>query len=107
MATPLQHVVLFTFRPELDAATIDAALQRFVTLAQSIASVAAMQWGENISTEGLSQGYTHCFLLRFADATARDAYLSHPEHQAFVAFIVPLLTQACVVDFVGRVDKAG
>ena len=47
----------------------------------------------------LGQGFGHVYLMTFADAAARDAYLVHPDHQAFVAAIGPLLDAALVLDY--------
>ena len=41
------------------------------------------------SPEGLDQGYTHGFVMTFADATARDSYLKHPDHEKFKAAALP------------------
>lgn len=99
MTNPLRHVVLFTFRPDLDADKISEAVGKFSALAREIDVVRQFEWGENVSPEGLGQGYTHCFFLSFDDAAARDEYLNHPAHQIFVAYVQPLLAQALVVDF--------
>lgn len=102
MSQPLRHLVLFSFRDELSAEEVSQAVARFAALPSQIPAVQAFEWGENVSPEDLNHGYTHCFLLTYADAAARDAYLVHPAHEAFVDFIKPLLTQALVVDFFGR-----
>jgi hypothetical protein len=45
-------------------------------------------------------GFTHCFIVSFADAAARDVYLPHPLHQAFCRqHLDAHLEKACVVDF--------
>jgi hypothetical protein len=38
--------------------------------------------------------------VSFKDAKARDAYLVHPAHKAFVDLLLPSLDEALVVDFV-------
>ena len=57
------------------------------------------EWGTKMSPEGIAQGFTHCFLLTFASAADRDAYLVHPAHQAFVASLQPVLEKALVIDY--------
>jgi|GEM_PF-5250536 len=37
--------------------------------------------------------------MTLTDAAARDAYLTHPEHQAFVQNAMPLIEKVTVVDF--------
>ena len=95
----LRHLVLLSFKPDADAASITAIERSFVALREQIDGVRAIEWGTNVSPEGLAKGYTHAFLLDFDDAPARDAYLPHPAHQAFVAQLTPLLADVLVLDY--------
>lgn len=95
----LRHIVLFRFQPATEAATVTALVESFAALPGQIAEVQAFEWGLNNSPEGLAHGYTHAFTLTFADATARDAYLVHPAHQAFVGRVQPHLAEALVFDY--------
>jgi hypothetical protein len=45
--------------------------------------VIGFEHGVNDSPEGANLGFTHVYLLTFASAAARDAYLPHPAHKAF------------------------
>ena len=89
MARQLRHVVMFGFKPEATPEDIEGVVARF----------AALEWGRDVSPEGLSQGHSHAFTLTFATDAARDAYLPHPAHQAFVASIGPYVARALVVDY--------
>ena len=100
MATPLRHLVLLRFKPTAGVPAIAAIAQSFVALRGQIAGVRDIEWGTDISPEGLAKGFTHAFLLSFDDAAARDAYLPHPAHQAFVAQLQPLIDDVLVVDYV-------
>ena len=71
----------------------------FVALREQISDVRSLEWGTDVSPEGLAKGFTHAFLLSFDDAAARDAYLPHPAHQAFVAQLQPLLDDVLVIDY--------
>jgi Stress responsive A/B Barrel Domain len=96
----LRHVVLFAFKPtatRTDIAKIEAA---FAALPRQIREVRGFEWGTNVSPENLANGFTHCFVVTFADAAGRDAYLPHPAHKAFVAMAGPSIDKALVVDFV-------
>jgi quinol monooxygenase YgiN len=99
MATVLRHLVLLRFKAEAGAAAIAAIEREFVALRDQIAGVRDIEWGTDVSPEGLAKGFTHAFLLSFDDAAARDAYLPHPAHQAFVARLKPLLDDVLVVDY--------
>lgn len=95
----IRHLVLFRFRADAGAADRDAVIYAFRTLPAAIAEILAFEDGSNVSPEGLAQGFDQAFLLSFATAQARDTYLEHPAHTAFVAQIQPLVEQALVFDW--------
>jgi quinol monooxygenase YgiN len=99
MATVLRHLVLLRFKPAAGAPAIADIAQAFVALRDQIAGVRDIEWGSDVSPEGLAKGFTHAFLLSFDDAAARDAYLPHPAHQAFVERLKPLVDDVLVVDY--------
>lgn len=101
MSSPLRHLVLFRFGTDAPPEQVAELIAQFGGLATLIPEVLGFEAGANISSEGLDQGYTHCFLIRFEDEAARDRYLQHPAHQSFVAAVTPRLEQALVVDFFG------
>jgi lysophospholipase L1-like esterase len=102
LAKSLKHVVLVKFKPETLQAEINALTDAFNRLKEEIDVVFSLESGTDISPEGLSQGYTHAFVLTFANATDRNAYLVHPQHQAFVDLIKPHVDGVAVVDFWAR-----
>lgn len=95
----LRHLVLLKFKAEAAPADVEAIVQAFVALRERIAAVSGLESGTDVSPEGLAKGFTHAFLLSFADAVARDAYLPHPAHQAFVERLQPLLADVLVIDY--------
>lgn len=99
---PLRHVVLFKFKPQATPQQIESIVEAFQKLPQKIEGITGFEWGTDVSPEGLSEGYTHCFVVTFRDAQARDAYLPHPEHQQFVALLRPHLEKVLVLDFYAR-----
>ena len=98
-AARLRHVVLFKFKDGAAEADIRAVESAFRGLAVKIDLIREFEWGTNNSPEGLSQGFTHCFFVTFATAEARDAYLPHPAHKAFVDVLKPVLDKVLVVDY--------
>ncbi|MBM4154072.1 MAG: Dabb family protein [Lentisphaerae bacterium] len=98
-AKRLRHVVLFKFKDGAAEADIRAVENAFRGLAVKIDLIREFEWGTNNSPEGLSQGFTHCFFVTFATAEARDAYLPHPDHKAFVDVLKPVLDKVLVVDY--------
>ena len=95
----LRHVVLFAFQATADRTAVAEAEAAFAQLPRQIDLIRDYEWGTNVSPEGIAQGFTHCFLLTFASAADRDAYLVHPAHQAFVASLQPVLEKALVIDY--------
>jgi quinol monooxygenase YgiN len=95
----LRHVVLFRFRPDAQAEAIRRIEAEFAALPDRIEHIRGFEWGHNTSPEGLDKGFTHAFVVSFADDAGRDAYLPHPAHQAFVAQLKPLLDDVLVIDY--------
>ena len=95
----MKHVVLCAFRDDLSSTALTSIIDDFAGLAHTVPTVIALEHGANVSPEGLNDGFTHCFVLTFADATARDEYLVDPAHLAFVARFEPTLAKILVVDY--------
>jgi len=95
----IRHVVLIRFKDETPPAQRAALEIAFAALGREIAEVQAIEWGLDASPEGLQKGFTHCFLVTFANEADRDAYLPHPAHQAFVDKLKPWLADVLVVDY--------
>ncbi|HLY07939.1 MAG TPA: Dabb family protein [Planctomycetota bacterium] len=98
----LRHVVMFKFKDDASPEQIRVVESEFRALKSRIPGVQALEWGTNVSPEGLNQGFTHCFFVSFADAKARDAYLPHEAHQNFVKILRPVLDKVLVVDYVSK-----
>jgi len=95
----LRHVVLFKFKETASPAEIKKIEEEFLALRSKIDTVADLEWGTNNSPEGLAKGYTHCFLVTFADEKGRQAYLPHAAHTAFVEILKPQLEEVLVIDY--------
>ncbi|WP_159874617.1 MULTISPECIES: Dabb family protein [Aquitalea] len=98
----LQHIVLFRFVPSCKVADLCCISQRFSRLAQLVPDILSLSGGADCSPEGLQHGFTHGWLLQFADTAARDAYLTHPAHLEFINFIQPFVDDVLVSDFPAR-----
>lgn len=99
---PYRHVVFFKFKDTATPEQVQSLEKAFGDLAKKVETVKAFEWGTNVSPEGLNDGFTHCFLVTFADKAGLEVYLPHAEHQAFVAKLKPLLDKVCVVDYIAR-----
>jgi hypothetical protein len=95
-----RHVVLFKFHDNTSKEKVGSIVEAFRALCTELPFVKDFEWGQNSSPENLNEGYTHCFIVTFADEKGRDAYLPHPAHQAFCrTHLDPNLEKVCVVDF--------
>ncbi|MGB8168419.1 MAG: Dabb family protein [Chthoniobacteraceae bacterium] len=97
---PIFHVVHFKFKKDATPEQIKKVTDGFSALKSKISEVESIEWGTDSSPEGLSKGFTHIWIVKFKDAKARDAYLIHPDHKAFVDILKPILDEPLVVDFV-------
>jgi hypothetical protein len=95
----LRHVVLFKFKETTTPQDIQKIEDAFRALPSKISVIHGFEWGTNVSSEKLNQGYTHCFFLTFASDKDRDAYLVHPAHKEFGNIIGSSLDKVLVVDF--------
>ncbi|MEO1016664.1 MAG: Dabb family protein [Pseudomonadota bacterium] len=95
----LRHIVMFKFKPETTADDIRAVEEAFVALPSKIETIIDFEWGTDVSVEGLSRGFTHCFVVTFKDEAGRDVYLPHPAHKEFVALVVQHRETNLVFDF--------
>jgi hypothetical protein len=95
----LRHVVLFKFKDTATPAQVDTIVKAFAELPKKIPSIVDYQWGTDVSIEGKANGFTHCFLVSFADEAGRAEYLPHPAHKEFVELLLPSLEKGTVVDF--------
>ena len=77
----LRHVVLFKFKDGLPEAEIATIVEAFGKLKSQISEIVDYEFGTDISTENLSQGFTHCFVVTFENEAGRDKYLPHQAHQ--------------------------
>ena len=95
----LRHVVLFAFKPESTAEQIKQVEDAFRGLPDKIDFIHDFEWGTDVSVEGKTAGYTHCFFVTFLSEADRDAYLPHPAHQAFGTVLRPHLQSVLVIDY--------
>lgn len=96
----LRHVVLFKFKDGTTPQQVNVIENNFRALPKRIPSVIDFEWGTDVSTENKADGFTHCFLVTFADAAGRSAYLPHTAHQEFVKLLLPSLDKVLVIDYV-------
>lgn len=95
----LKHAVFFKFKDDADPEAVKRVEQAFAALPGKIDTIKAFEWGLNNSPETHDDGFTHCFMVTFDSDEGRAAYLPHPDHQAFVEVLKPVLDKVRVLDF--------
>jgi hypothetical protein len=101
----LRHAVFFKFKDGTSDADIKKVEDAFDALPKKIDSIKGYQRGKQFSPIGFDDGYTHCWLVTFADEAGRAKYLPHPEHKAFGEVLHPYLDKVFVIDFWGKPEK--
>jgi hypothetical protein len=99
---PIYHVVSVKFKEGTSPEQIQAVERAFSQLKTKIPFVQTLHWGTNVSPENKNKGFTHCFVLTFASAKDRDAYLIDPAHKAFGQLAGPVFGDIFVIDFVAQ-----
>ena len=95
----LRHVVLVQFKADATKEQVQEVITQFGAMRKKIDAISGFEWGTDVSVENLAQGFTHCFIVTFKDAKARDEYLPHPVHEEFKKLALPRVEKVLVVDF--------
>ncbi|HZZ78500.1 MAG TPA: Dabb family protein [Gemmataceae bacterium] len=96
----IYHLVLVKF-PAAKAHRMSELAGALDALRALVPGFLSCTGGAYSSPEGANQGYTHGFVMTFADCKARDTYLSHPEHEKVKQAFLPDLEGVIAFDFEG------
>lgn len=98
-----RHIVLFNFKDTATKIQIKEVINAFKALTNKIKEIKGFEWGTQASSEGLTSGMTHCFLVTFDDITGLETYLPHPAHKEFVELVSPFLEgKPIVTDYIAQ-----
>ena len=97
--SPLKHIAIAKFKPGTSDKQIADFFEAIGRIRDVVPGILDYSWGVNNSTEGLSQGFTHAFVMTFKDATTREAYLHHPAHEKAKNGILPSVEAVVVLDY--------
>ena len=84
----IRHCVFIRFKAETGEGLKQEIYEGLAGLQAQHAGFLGIEYGGNVSPEGMDQGYSEGFIINFADAAARDAYLVDEEHQRIGANLV-------------------
>ena len=79
----IRHVVLYAYKPEFSDADITKIYTDLDEISKRLPGRLSYTWGKYDSHEGRNQGFTHCLVADFKDASARDAFLNDPVRLEF------------------------
>ncbi len=102
MAGVLRHIVLFKFKDDATPEQVKKIEDAFRQLPKRIDTIKDFEWGTDNSPEMIAQGFTHCFVVTFADEKGRGAYLPHAAHKEFVDLLKPHLDKVLVIDYFAK-----
>jgi hypothetical protein len=95
----VKHIALIKFKDGTSEEQINKLFDDLLDLSENVEGIEDYVSGPNMSPEGKSNGYTHGFIMTFANAAARDTYLGHAEHQKFQENAAPVVESVVVCDF--------
>lgn len=95
----LRHIVMYKFKPEISAGQVREVVDTFAALPKKIDVITAFEHGTNVSPEGKSEGFTHCFVVTFKDEAGRETYLKHPAHLEYVNVVKDRREKVIVFDY--------
>jgi hypothetical protein len=99
---PVRHIVHFKFQDDAKPEQIQRIVDEFAGLQKSIKEIVELEAGTDVSPEGLSKGFKHCWIVTFRNEADRDIYLKHPAHVEFVKLLKPVLADVMVVDIIPK-----
>ncbi len=93
-----RHVVIFKFKEDTSAEKINEVIETFASLSGKINSIKSFEWGTNKSKE-LTDGFTHCFVVTFANEAGLEEYLNNPDLKEFRKSLSGPLEKALAFDY--------
>ncbi len=83
------HIFGFRWKPEATEADKARAAETILAFCSAIPGLIDVHVGPNLSPR--NHGFTFAGLMTFTDKAAADAYTIHPQHQALLKWLVPLI----------------
>ncbi len=77
----VKHAVLLRIKSTTPKSKVDALFAELKDLCGQIPGLLDFSGGAYSSSEGLNKGFTHGFVMTFADVASRDGYLPHAKHE--------------------------
>jgi Stress responsive A/B Barrel Domain len=97
----IHHMVMFTWKDGTTAEQAAAIEKALTGLKTKIPGIVSLTYGKQVSKEDAAQkhGFQYGLSVVFANAAARDVYLTHNEHVLAVSVLLPHLGDVAVLDY--------
>ena len=95
----IRHILMFQLKADSKKEAVEAVKNAFLNIDQKISGVSNIEWGELDPYVTRNKHYTHCVQMTFADASVREYYDPHPEHQALKDIFLPIIEDLVVFDY--------
>ena len=95
----LKHVLLFKFKEGTTPEQIKEVETAFASLPGKIDVIKHFEWGTNVNVDNHSEGFTHCFVVTFANEAGLNAYLDNPDLKEFRKSLGGPLEKYIAIDY--------
>ena len=95
----LRHVILFEFKETATKEQIEETERLFSEMARGVKEIKDFEWGTDVNDGRRAQGFTHCFVLTFANEAGRDRYQTAPAHSKLRDATRPYIKKMLVLDY--------
>ncbi|KAB2625133.1 protein Pop3 [Pyrus ussuriensis x Pyrus communis] len=95
----VMHVVLAKFKDGIAENKIEEIIKDFANLVNIIEPMKSFNWGKDVSSENLNQGFTHIFESTFESTEGVAEYVAHPAHVDFANLFLSHVEKVIVIDY--------
>jgi hypothetical protein len=94
-----RRVILLRLKQDAGEEAGEAIEVAIKELPSKVDAIRTLEWGRIDRPQDANQGFTHCVLLSFDDAQARDILARHEAYQEFQQQLRPHIDDLIVVDY--------
>jgi len=97
----VHHMVMFTWKADTSVEQATAIEKALKGLKEKVPGIVSLTYGKQNSPEDAAKkhGFQYGLSVIFANAAARDGYITHADHVAAVNVLLPYLADVAVLDY--------
>lgn len=95
----LRHVLLIEFDKTTTQEQIKQTEKMFCEMARGIEEVEDFEWGTDVSGGERTKGFTHCFILTFANEAGLERYQANAAHDELRTATRPYIKKMLAFDY--------